>query len=141
MSVGTFRGTADDLKPLVLASRAEGWDFVVKLAAEIRQGEFRQPDTALFGFYGGALLGVCGLVRDPYPPHRPEVGRLRHLDVPPEHRGQGVATALVTAAVQAARPHCRVLRLRTENPGAARLYERLGFAPVTEPAATHVLAL
>lgn len=141
MNAQTFRGDAKGLEPLVATSRAEGWDFLAKLAAEVDRGDFKGLGTALFGVYGETLLGICGLVRDPYLEGNPDVGRLRHLYVLPGYRRQGVAETLVTAVITAARRHYRLLRLRTSNPAAARLYERLGFVAVTEPAATHRLTL
>lgn len=141
MNAQTFRGGAKSLEPLVTASRAEGWEFLANVAAEVDRGDFKGRGTALFGVYGETLLGVCGLVRDPYLEGSPDVGRLRHLYVLPGYRRQGVAETLVTAVITEARRHYRLLRLRTPNPAAARLYERLGFVAVTEPAATHRLTL
>lgn len=137
-----FRGGGEALAPLVAASRAEGEDFIAELAAALERGDYAKPRTALFGVYDGALAGVCALVPDPYlEPADPAVGRLRHLYVLPDRRRRGVATALIGAVVLEARRHYRVLRLRTANPAAARLYEAAGFAAITERAATHVLGL
>lgn len=134
-----FRGGGEALEQLVASSWAEGWGFVAKLAAELERGDFERPGAALFGVYSGALAGVCGLEPDPYLEPDPHAGRLRHLYVLPGYRCRGIATALVNAVTDEARRHYRVLRLRTQNPGAARLYETLGFAAVTELSATHAL--
>ena len=61
---------------------------------------------------------------------RSRVARLYSLATQPETRGKGVGTALVEAAEAAARQRrCRALRLevRTDNYGAIRHYERLGY--------------
>ncbi len=58
------------------------------------------------------------------------VARLYSLATIPEARGQGVGSALLAAADRLARrQRCNALRLevRVDNPGAIRLYERLGF--------------
>lgn len=58
------------------------------------------------------------------------VARLYSIATCPEARGQGVGSALLAAADRLARrQRCNVLRLevRTDNAGAIRLYERLGF--------------
>jgi predicted GNAT family acetyltransferase len=45
----------------------------------------------------------------------------------------------VTTLVEEARKSFRIVRLRAENANAARLYERIGFAPIASPDATHIL--
>ena len=58
------------------------------------------------------------------------VARLYSLATAAEERGKGVASALMTAATEAARDRgCRVLRLevRADNVAAIGLYERLGY--------------
>ena len=139
------------LGPLIEASRAEGFNFVVRLQLELAQGDFKKPGAALYGFVGDdftgdgligdKLAGVGGLTPDPYPGTEPGVGRLRHLYVLPQYRRQGVGQGLVTAIVAEAGRHYDVLRLRTTTPEAARFYEALGFIPTAEPNATHRLEL
>lgn len=61
---------------------------------------------------------------------RSGVARLYSIAAHPGARGQGVGSALLDAVERLAhRRRCRALRLevRTDNPGAIRLYERLGF--------------
>ena len=61
---------------------------------------------------------------------RSRVARLYSLATQPETRGKGVGTALVEAVEAAARQRrCRALLLevRTDNHGAIRHYERLGY--------------
>jgi GNAT superfamily N-acetyltransferase len=53
-----------------------------------------------------------------------------------------VGRRLVLAVLQAARGRFDVLRLRTTNPAAARLYESLGFTPsASTDDCTHVMDL
>ena len=90
---------------------------------------------------GDRLVGVCGLNVDPYV-EDPRVARVRHLYVALSHRRRGVGRALVEAALARARTRFRRVRLRTNDPGAARFYAALGFgqAPPSDAAsATHVL--
>ena len=139
------------LGPLIEASQAEGFNFVMRSQLELAQGDFKKPGAALYGFVdnsfidgdllGDKLAGVGGLTSDPYLGAEPEVGRLRHLYVLPQYRRQGVGQKLVTAIVAEAKRHYDVLRLRTTTREAARFYEALGFRPVTEPNATHRLDL
>jgi len=74
------------------------------------------------------LVGVCGLNIDPYAADR-RVGRVRHLYVLSAFRRRGVGRHLVTAVIEMARGRFDRLHLRTENAGAARFYEALGFRP------------
>lgn len=97
---------------------------------------------ALFAAHiGNALVGLCGLTRDPYLPDE-VVGRLRRLYVLRAARRLGVGRALVRAvAVQAAGNGYP--RLRVRAPVAAfAFYERCGFLrAVGEKAATHTMPL
>jgi ribosomal protein S18 acetylase RimI-like enzyme len=87
------------------------------------------------------MLGVCGLNVDPYTT-QPNVGRVRHLYVLNTYRRLGIGRHLVTEVMEAARGRFDSLRLRTGNPAAAQLYERLGFRRGVDVAAcTHVLDL
>ena len=130
-----FRGVLGDLEPLVAAGRAEGWAFVGKLVGELSAGDFARPGAALFGVYEGArpgadLWGVCGLVRDPYLAAQPEVGRLRHLYVLPEYRGQGLGRWLMTRLEAGAIQH-NIPELRLTLPDAQAdllpYYARMGY--------------
>jgi ribosomal protein S18 acetylase RimI-like enzyme len=84
-------------------------------------------------------VGLAGVVADPYL-QDPRTGRLKHVYVSPAWRRRGLAEALVVACIARARGSYDRLRLRTDNPAAARLYERHGFEPrADEPESTHVL--
>jgi GNAT superfamily N-acetyltransferase len=81
---------------------------------------------------------VGGLNRDPFAGCA-EIGRIRRVYVRPAWRGKGIGRALVAALLAEARRNFTRVRLRAENPDAARLYESLGFAPNATPDATHIL--
>jgi GNAT superfamily N-acetyltransferase len=135
----------DALTPLVDESERAGATFVRRLVDEWRSGanRFDRPGEALFGLrIEGRLIGVCGLNVDPYT-DAARVGRVRHLYVLQAFRGHGAGRRLVREVIDAARPAFDVLRLRTSNPAAARLYEAMGFRPTAGSAehATHVMPL
>jgi GNAT superfamily N-acetyltransferase len=120
---------ADCLGTVVAESEAQGLRFIRRLTEEWTRGvnRFDRPGEALFvARVVGDVVGVCGLNVDPYTAE-PIVGRLRHLYVLLAHRRRGVGRQLVAEVIGAARRRFEVLRLSTENPGAARFYERLGF--------------
>ncbi len=134
--------SATELVALLEASEAEGFRFVRRVADEWASGanRFAGPGEALFGAaLEGRLVGICGLMRDPYT-DRPGIGRMRNLYVLPESRGHGIGARLTRAVISAAAGSFDLLRLRTSGPQASRLYERLGFQPVSgEDGCTHRL--
>lgn len=99
---------------------------------------FDRDGEALFGaFAGDALLGLCGLTRDPYLKSE-AAGRVRRLYVRRAARHRGIGRALLHAVVEdASRVGWR--RLRVRAPVAAfAFYEACGFLrAVGEPGATH----
>lgn len=114
---------------LVAESEGAGYRFVRRLADEWASGanRFDRPGEALFAAWtDGHLIGACGLNVDPYTP-APGVGRVRHLYVLTDYRRLGVGRRLVEQVLDAARGRFERLRLSTQNPAAAQLYERLGF--------------
>jgi len=134
----------EDLELLVSASIDEAFGFVVRLRDDWAEGtnRFGAPGEAFFAARSGERwVGVCGLNRDPFASD-PSVGRLRRLYVHPDARRQGIAADLTRAALQAARGHFDVVRLRTNNPVADSFYLALGFERIpNEPNATHQLVL
>ncbi len=132
------------LDALVAESEAEGLPLLRRLVNDWSSGaeRFDGPGEGLFAAWqAGRAVGGCGLAADGYA-RAPGVGRVRHLYVAQAARRLGVGAALMRDVIRAARGGFDVLRLRTRNPAAAGLYERLGFRPALETAdATHVMEL
>jgi len=127
---------------LVAESQAEGFRFIDRLVADWESGRnrFAHPGESLIAaFAGETLCGICGLNRDPYRPE-PGIARLRHLYVTATARGAGIGAAIVRAHLDHARAHFTLVRLRA-TPKAAPLYEHLGFIPIEDETATHILHL
>lgn len=134
----------NDFAILVAESEREGWDFIRRLVQEWESGtnRFARPGEALFGVrMDGRVVGVCGLNIDPYLTDS-SIGRIRRVYVREQCRSQGIGRLLVEAAIAAARGRFRLLRLRTVNECAGRLYERLGFRKEAgADACTHTLTV
>lgn len=126
-----------------LISEAAGGDgtFMNRLRDHWHDGSERweRPgELLLAAFLGSELVGTAGVSHDPYEP-QDGLARLRHVYVLSAHRQRGIARALVQRSIDHARNHFDVLRLRTSNPAAARLYESLGFRPSAEGRESHRL--
>jgi len=122
-------------------AREEGYDFLDRLVEDWHSGEnrFDGPGEIFCGcFDEGVLVGVGGLNRDPFLAD-PQVGRIRRVYVRGAWRNRGAGRALVHSLLGTARKCFRSVRLRAENAGAARLYERIGFTAIDDPNATHIL--
>lgn len=103
---------------------------------------FAAEGEALFTAHAGqALVGLCGLTRDPYLV-QDRVGRVRRLYVLRAARRAGMGRALLRA-VAAEATGLGYPRLRVRAPVSAfAFYESCGFLrAVGEPAATHSLRL
>jgi GNAT superfamily N-acetyltransferase len=130
------------LDELHAETNAEGYNFIQTLLEEWPTGKnrFDQPGEILLGVIEhNNLIAVGGLNRDPFLAD-PTTGRIRRIYVRAAWRNHGIGCSLVTTLLDHARSHFNSVRLRAENPGAARLYERLGFLPIDDPHATHLLS-
>ena len=132
------------LAALLADSERQGWRIVRRLVDEWMSGanRFDRAGEALFAArLGERLVGVGGLNIDPFVAG-PRRGRVRHVYVHSECRRQGIGEQLMGEILAAARGPFDHLSLRTANPAAARLYERLGFQVSTESEhATHVMRM
>ena len=132
------------LTPLIEASTAEGFRFLVRLKEEYLTGQkcFNAPGETLLGAYHQAeLLGVCGLTRDPYS-NDPHIGRIRHLYIHLSARSHGIGSRLVRAIEQRAVGRFTSLVLRTDSEAASRFYMALGYEPTPESTTvTHRLTI
>lgn len=131
-------GGIDDLRA---EARGEGYNFLDTLVEDWASGANRfdgQGEILCGHLEDGLLVAVGGLNRDPFA-GRADMGRIRRVYVRNSWRNRGIGRALVSALVDEARKSFASVRLRAENPGAARLYESLGFVPIENPDATHIL--
>jgi GNAT superfamily N-acetyltransferase len=132
---------ASGLAELVAESEAAGFRFLRRLVDEWISGRnrFHGDGEALFtAIVDDRVIGVCGLNVDPYAGDA-TVGRVRHLYVMTAFRKQGIGGRLVERVIAAARGRFRCLRLRTDNEGAGRFYESLGFRACAAKDFTHAL--
>ena len=121
----------------------EGYDFIETLVEEWASAtnRFDGPGEILCGCADqGLLVAVGGLTRDPFA-GRPDTGRIRRVYVRSAWRNRGIGRALVATLVDHARTHFSCVRLRAENALAASLYESMGFVPIFNPDATHIMVL
>ena len=136
--------SSDDLAALLAESEQSGARIVRRLVDEWASGanRFDRSGEAVFGAWvDRRLVGVCGLNVDPYAGNE-RVGRVRHLYVMSPFRRNGVGRQLVVRVIQAAHGPFDDLRLRTNDRGAARLYESVGFRSCIGAADhTHVVSL
>lgn len=129
---------------MLAESEAAGYRFLRRVAIEWESGanRFSRPGEALLvAELNGRWLGVCGLSTDPYLDD-PRIGRVRNVYVLAEFRRNGVGRLLVADAIARAHSFFDRLRLRGEEPRAARVYESLGFHPCRGIAnCTHIMEL
>jgi GNAT superfamily N-acetyltransferase len=85
--------------------------------------------TVVVAFTDATLLGSAKLVLHDMDTHMDLSPWLAGVFVSPEHRSQGIGTALVQRAVSEARS-LGVQRLHLYTPGAEQFYLRLGWSPV-----------
>ncbi|MGD9091855.1 MAG: GNAT family N-acetyltransferase [Anaerolineales bacterium] len=132
----------DDLQPLLVESRQQGFDFLDRLVQEYLGGSncFSGANEALFSVYKRPdMVAIGGLSADPYL-MEDDAGRIRHVYVLSAWRRQGVGKLLMNRIIEEASSHYRILTLRTFSDGADKFYRALGFR--TEPeiyATTHHL--
>ena len=127
------------LRELASLAEAEGYNFVARFLAELTAST--APADALVNFFGltdrNQLVAFGGVTPDPY--RIPgDIGRLRHVYVRPDRRGEGIGGHLVALLENHARgAGYRLLRLRTPTVAAAHFYEQLGYEAVLDDTATH----
>jgi GNAT superfamily N-acetyltransferase len=134
----------EGFEELAADALADGQKLLEVLGADWDSGALRfdGPGEALFAAHaGGALLGLCGLTRDPYLKGE-AAGRVRRLYVRRAARRHGVGRALLRGVAAEAEAFGWP-RLRVRAPVASfAFYEACGFLrAVGEPAATHTLSL
>jgi ribosomal protein S18 acetylase RimI-like enzyme len=133
-------GLPDDVEDLTAEAAAAGYAWAAGFGADWRARPFVDQGEALYlARQHGALLAMAVLSADPFVDDR-ETGRLRYIYVREAARRQGLAERFVSLCLERARGRWQRLRLHTDNPRAAALYERRGFRrSADDPRATHVL--
>jgi GNAT superfamily N-acetyltransferase len=129
------------IEKLRAEAAAGGYTFLDTLVEDWATGRnrFDGPGEALFGFFdNGRLVAIGGLNVDPLA-GQADMGRIRRVYVMEEFRNRGIGWALMKALMEEARKGFARVRLRAGNADAARLYERLGFEPLANSEATHIL--
>jgi GNAT superfamily N-acetyltransferase len=125
---------------LIEESKGEGFNFLDKMSSEWKNGRnrFSLHNECLFAAISDheKLLGIGGLNLDPYL-NDLTIGRVRHLFITSEMRNQGIGKTIIEKIVEAACPHFRLLRLRTNNPEAVNLYRSLGFSLIDHEDRSH----
>lgn len=142
--IAPVRDLPDGLEALAADAVADGQKVLEVLLEDwtARALRFDGPGEALFAAWAGeALLGLCGLTRDPYLKGE-QAGRVRRLYVRRAARRHGAGRALLRAIAAQARA-AGWARLRVRAPVAAfAFYEACGFLrAVGEASATHTLPL
>jgi ribosomal protein S18 acetylase RimI-like enzyme len=122
-----------------LANHPEAFVSTAEAFAQKSDGEIRQTLEALTVFGAvlpdGSLGGINAFMRHEGAKERHR-GWMIQVYVRPEHRGSGMAAALVEHLVEHARRHVLQIHLGvwSENQPAIKLYQRLGFELyATEP--------
>ena len=107
------------------------YEGCLRLMREISRREtFIAESTWLLQYQGGdgSAPQACGTIQGVE--NRLGCGAIQNVGIIPEHRGLGLGTHLIHAALnsfRARRLTTATLEVTTQNRGALRLYERLGF--------------
>ena len=110
-------GSVSFMHPLSLESARTFWEEALAAA--------RRGERIVFGAWiDGSLVGTVSLLLD-LPPNQPHRAEIAKMMTRPDHRGRGIATALLHAAeAEAARRSRTLLVLDTATDGgASTLYE------------------
>jgi ribosomal protein S18 acetylase RimI-like enzyme len=133
----------NELDGLVIRSLEEGFKFVQRLRDQYESGinRFDQHGEALLlARDASEVIAVIGLSIDPE--GQPDVMRVRRFYVLPEYRRQGLGEKMLLEVIELARAaRAEVLELHTDNPHAARFYERNGFQALNSSNSTHRFTL
>ena len=129
------------LQKMVEESKQSGEGIVGRTVDEWISGKnkFSKEGEKFWGLMvDNEIIGIGGLNQDPYL-NDPKVGRVRHVFIMKKYRGQGLSIVLMNLILDLAKKHYTTLRLATNNPIAASLYESLGFEKINEVKATHII--
>lgn len=125
----------EGIESMARAAADEGYGMISRLVVDHASGEnrFDAPGEGLWELRAGAgLIGVCGLNQDPFAAPVENAGRIRRLYVIPGSRRHGVASALLTHVITAARLRFSLLTAFTTSPAATLFYTARGFQEVSD---------
>ena len=127
------------LPSLVAEAEASGIAWIADFREAWRMRPYTDEGEALFiAFAGDAPLAMAVISADPHV-ERTDTGRLRYIYVARAVRGRGLLRVFVELCLAHGAARWRRLRLHTDNPVAARVYESYGFVPAAdEVRSTHV---
>ncbi|MEO6015447.1 MAG: GNAT family N-acetyltransferase [Devosia sp.] len=128
-----------ELGALLAESEEAGVEWMARFAQQWQDRPFLDAGEGLFlAMLEDVPVAMAVISRDGMADD-PDAGRLRYIFVSPAVRRQGIAEALVTAALVASDQRWQRVTLHTDNPNAAALYLRHGFRESHEAArTTHV---
>jgi ribosomal protein S18 acetylase RimI-like enzyme len=133
----------NELDGLVIRSLEEGFKFVQRLRDQYESGINRfdqRGEALLLARDASEVIAVIGLNIDPE--GQPDVLRVRRFYVLPEYRRQGLGQKMLLEVIELARvARAKVLELHTDNPHAARFYDRNKFQALTSSNPSHRLEL
>ncbi len=100
-----------------------------RLMTEISEKDGFLPEATWLAIYtGGNDIECCGTIQGIRATHK--FGAIQNVGVTPAHRGRGIGTAMIHAALagfqQVGLPRA-YLEVTAQNDGAVKLYQRLGF--------------
>ena len=131
-----------DLSLLLEEALDEGFDFVERTRTEWITAENRF-DLDREGFWvatiSSGVIGMCGINIDPYVGDS-MVGRLRHLYVADNYRGNGIGAELVSTVMRFAVGRFHTVQLRTPSALADKFYDEYGFDRSTSENASHEIS-
>lgn len=129
----------EGLPRLLAEAAATGVAWMADFTADWHRGPFLDAGEGLFLVrLDDQPVAMAVISADPHVPDT-DTGRLRYIYVAHAMRGRGLLRVLVDACLDRAASRWRRLRLHTDNPVAARIYESYGFVAVRdEVRSTHV---
>jgi ribosomal protein S18 acetylase RimI-like enzyme len=125
-----------ELEGLLAEAQEAGVHWMERFAPEWQRRPFLDQGEGLFlAMRGDVPAAMAVISKDGLAPD-PDTGRLRYIFVSTATRRQGMAEALVRAALEVADQRWRRVTLHTDNPVAAALYLRHGFTLIDGTART-----
>jgi GNAT superfamily N-acetyltransferase len=130
------------LSALIAEAQASGIDWITDFEEAWQARPYIDAGEALFlAFDRDRPVAMAVISADPHVASA-DTGRLRYIYVAAAARGRGLLRVFVELCLSHGAARWRRLRLHTDNPVAARIYESYGFVPAgNEIRSTHVRVL